>query len=139
MTMKFDTPHEQELTDIRELLIHWQAKLDLLDDQMSRLTELGIFHHKGTPVIPGWWQREDNGKPTAKYLVWPSAYASATGRKRRQYVRKDEIEQMETIIERTRQYNQIQNDYKALSTNLRRIGSDLKNILYRYGAHQHTM
>ena len=137
--MQFDTPHEKQLTEIRELLIHWQARTDMLGDQIADLLHQGVYHYEGTPVIPGWWDRKDNGRTIAKYLVWPTAYAESTDTKRREYIRKEDIDSTQATINRTRKYQKLRDEYHSLQARLDQIGRELDRILTRHTSSQSNL
>ena len=61
-TVTIDVPHGQLLARVGASLGRWQEQVDQLLAEMAKLQEAGIFlDETDNPVVPGWWERKENG------------------------------------------------------------------------------
>lgn len=133
-TVTIDVPHADLLVEIGKVLARWQEEIDRLSGEMARLQDAGVFlDENGTPVVPGWWERKENGHHAAWYLVWPRRYVRKTGRKRRQYVKVSDYEPTKAKVQRTLEYAELQLRLNRLTRQIEETGQDLTKLAERYG------
>lgn len=122
--------HADLLARIEAGLAALQGRLDGLDARLADLCAQGVFlDPENLPVVPGWSERKENGRHIAWVLVWPTAFANATGSKRRQYVGKADLEDLRARTERTQEYARLLEERGQLENNLRAVVNDLQNII----------
>lgn len=128
-----DTPGGDILARAGSGLFRWQEQTELLAREMAKLQEAGIFlDPEGSPVVPGWWQRQEDGQHVAWYLVWPAGYARRAGLKRRQYVKAAEYEATRAKVERTLEYSSLKQSYDRLVRETEQAVQELARLVERY-------
>lgn len=133
VTIGQDVPHGDLLARAGRELVYWQEKIDRLGDQMATLEAARIFlDDDGDPVVPGWWQRKEDGHHKAWYLVWPAKYARRSGRKRRQYVKAADYEATRATVARTLDYANLKARRDRLARQIEAVGGDLARLADKY-------
>jgi hypothetical protein len=137
-TVTIDVPHGELLANAGASLGHWQEQVDRLKGELAELQEAGIFLDEAdNPLVPGWWERKENGHHIAWYLVWPAKYARSehakiAGRKRRQYVKESDYEATKAQVQRTLEYANLKSRHDTLARNIEQAGRDLAKLVEKY-------
>jgi len=126
-------PHGDLLAKVGVSLGRWQEEVDRLSGDMSGLQSDGVFLDGDNAVVPGWWERKEDGHHKAWYLVWPAEYARRSGRKRREYVRRDDLEMTRAMVQRSLEYASLKVRADRLTQQIEAVGFDLTRLAARYG------
>lgn len=132
-TVTIGVPHGDLLAKVGASLGRWQEEVDHLFGQMAGLQSEGVFLDGDAAVVPGWWERKEDGHHKAWYLVWPAEYARCAGRKRREYVRRDDLETTRATVQRSLEYASLKVRADRLTQQIEAVGFDLSRLAERYG------